>query len=340
MRSWPTRRPDGPLEAVHRRAGPTTGPVLALDIGGTKTIVVAVDDLPAERLRPLRRPVTFATPRDPEAFLAALDDAAAQALPTGTRASAVGIGVPGPLDAASGIVEYSTNLGWRHLPLASLVSARLGGIPTVIEDDANTGALGEAFMGAGRGADPFVYLPLGTGLGSGVVVAGRTVSGAHGAAGEVGHMAVHDRNGPRCNCGRRNCVEAWCSGIGLSRRAREVWPTRTLPDGTPAPRDAAAVFALARASDPDAVALVGRARHALAIGIAALLASLDPAVISVGGTVGLAEPAFVRAAFREATGLVHWATGRRVKLRRPQLAGRSVLAGAAVLGVRACHDPG
>ena len=103
----------------------------------------------------------------------------------------------------------------------------------------------------------------------------------------------------------------------------------------PSPRDAAAVFALARRGDAGALALVARARHAFAIGIAALLASLDPATVSVGGTVGLAEPAFVRDAFREAGQLVHWATGRRVRLRRPQLGGRSVLAGAAVLGVRA-----
>lgn len=320
--------------------GPARAPVLALDIGGTKTIVAAVDDLPTDGLRPLRRPVQIATPRDPEAFLKALAEAAEQALPPGTAPAAVGIGVPGPLDRAAGIVEYSTNLGWRHLPLASLVSERFGGIPTVIEDDANTGALGEAIAGAGRGADPFAYLPLGTGLGSGVVVAGQVVSGAHGAAGEIGHLAVHDREGPRCNCGRRNCVEAWCSGIGLARRARETWPAARLADGSAAPRDAAAVFARARSGDADAVELVARAGHAFAIGIAALLASLDPAVVSVGGTVGLAEPGFVRAAFREATGLVHWATGRRVKLRRPQLGGRSVLAGASVLAVWARQDRG
>jgi len=313
-------------------------PVLALDIGGTKTIVAAIDDLPAAGLQPLRRPIQFATPRDPEVFLDALTGAAERALPQGARPGAVGIGVPGPLDPKAGIVEYSTNLGWRHLPLAALVSERFGGIAVVIEDDANSGALGEAFAGAGRGADPFVYLPLGTGLGSGVIVAGEVVSGAHGAAGEVGHMAVHDREGPRCNCGRRNCVEAWCSGIGLARRARDTWPAPRLPDGSAAPRDAAAVFALARRGDAAALTLVARARHAFAIGIAALLASLDPAVISVGGTVGLAEPAFVREAFREATSLVHWATGRRVRLRRPQLGGRSVLAGAAVLGVRARLD--
>lgn len=333
----PARSPVAATSA--RGVAPTDRvPVLALDIGGTKTIVAAVDDLPTDGLRPLRRPVQFATPRDPEAFLAALAAAAERVLPGGSRPVAVGIGVPGPLDPKAGIVEYSTNLGWRHLPLAALVSECFGGIPTVIEDDANTGALGEAFAGAGRGADPFVYLPLGTGLGSGVIVAGQVVSGAHGAAGEVGHMAVHDRQGPRCNCGRNDCVEAWCSGIGLARRARETWPATRLPDGSPAPRDAAGVFALARSGDADALALVARAGHAFAIGIAALLASLDPAVISVGGTVGLAEPAFVRTAFREATTLVHWATGRRVRLRRPQLADRSVLAGAAVLAVRARKD--
>jgi glucokinase len=310
-------------------------PVLALDIGGTKTIVAAVDRMPADGLRPLRPPVHFATPRDHEVFLEMLQAAAERVLPEGREAAAVGIGVPGPLDAALGIVHYSTNLGWRDLPLATFVSERFGGIPTVIEDDANSGALGEAIAGAGRGADPYVYLTLGTGLGSGVVVADRVVPGAHGAAGEVGHMAVHDRDGPHCNCGRRNCVEAWCSGIGLARRARETWPARRLADGSPAPRDAAGVFALARRGDDQAQALLATAGHALAIGMAALLASLDPAVVSVGGSVGLAEPSFVRASFHEATSLVHWATGRHVRLRRPQLGGRSVLAGAAVLGVRA-----
>jgi glucokinase len=319
------------------RGGPVnrpSRPVLALDIGGTKTIVAAVDGLPVDGLRPLRPPVHFATPRPPEAFLDALEAAAVRALPAGLRPAAIGIGVPGPLDAAAGVVEYSTNLGWRHLPLLALVRERFGGVPTVIEDDANSGALGEAIVGAGRGRDPFVYLPLGTGLGSGVIVGGRIVAGAHGAAGEVGHMAVHDRLGPRCNCGRDNCVEAWCSGIGLARRARETWPARTLPDGGPSPRDAAAVFALARRGDPAAMALVMRAQHAFAIGIAALLASVDPAVVAIGGSVGLAEPAFAREAFREATRLVHWSGGRLVRLRRPRLKGRSVLAGAAVLGAR------
>jgi glucokinase len=313
------------------------GPVLALDIGATKTIVAAVDRMPEAGLRPLRRPVRFATPRDPAAFLAQLEESARRALPAGAHASAVGIGVPGPLDAATGVVRYSTNLGWRDLPLAALVSGHLGGIPVAIDDDSNAGALGEAVAGSGRGADPFVYLPLGTGLGAGVVIDGRVLSGAQGAAGEVGHMAVRDRHGPRCNCGRDNCVETWCAGLGLARRARERWPAPRLPDGSRAPRDAAAVFELARRGDAVALDLVERARLALATAMSALMAAVDPAAMSVGGSIGMAEPGLVRDAFRDATRLVHWATGRRVRLRRPRLGEASVLAGAAVLGTRAAR---
>jgi glucokinase len=204
-----------------------------------------------------------------------------------------------------------------------------------MNDDGNTGALGEAVAGAGRGADPFAFLMLGTGLGVGSIVDGRIVPGAHGAAGELGHLAVGDRDGPRCGCRRRNCVETWCAGAGLARRARETWPDPRLPDGRPAPRDATAVFALARSGDPDALALVARARHALAIAVAALLATIDPAAIAVGGTIGITQAAFVRSAVREGASLVHWSTGRRVELRDPELGDNSVLAGAAILASRA-----
>jgi glucokinase len=250
----------------------------------------------------------------------------------------VGIGVPGPLDTVEGIVETSPNIGWRDFPIGALVSQRFGGVPVVIEDDANTGALGEAVAGAGRGADPYAYLPLGTGLGAGVIVGSHIVRGAHGAAGEVGHMAVGHRTGPRCSCGRRNCVETWCAGAGLARRARELWPSRRLASGLRAPRDAASVFALAKSGDSDALSLVAQARHALASGIATILAAVDPAAVTVGGSIGVAQPVFVRGAFREATRLVHATPGRGVRLRRPALGEQSVLVGAAVLGVRASDE--
>lgn len=309
--------------------------VLAVDIGGTKTSVAAVEGMPDDGFRPLRPPSRFATVSDPRSFLDALQQSAAEATPPGRRPVAVGIGVPGPLDPDRGVIETSPNIGWRDLPLARLVSERFGGIPTVIEDDANTGALGEAIAGAGRGADPFAYLPLGTGLGCGLVVGGRIVHGAHGSSGEIGHLAVDRRTGPRCSCGRRNCVEIWCAGAGLARRARERWPRAVLANGAHAPRDAASVFALARMGDVAAVELVGQASHALAVGLAAIMAAVDPAVVSVGGTIGRSQPGFVRTAFREAQSLVMRSAGVGVRLRAPETGDASVLCGAAVLGVRA-----
>lgn len=316
------------------------GPLVAVDVGGTKTIVAAVDGLPSDGFHPLRPPVRFATPRDPERFLTTLLRAVNDSLPAGTRPAAVGIGAPGPLEPKTGVIEHSTNLGWRDLPIADLVSRELDGVPVRVGDDGNLGALGEAHAGAGRGADPYAFLALGTGLGVGLIVEGRIVPGAHGTAGELGHLAVGGRDGPRCGCGSRNCVEVWCAGAGLARRARETWPSGTLGDGTPAPRDASGIFTLARKCDPDALYLVAAARRALATAVAALLSTIDPAAISVGGTIGITQPAFVRSAVRDGAALVHWATRRRVMLRRPELGDASVLTGAAVLAYELLHSAG
>lgn len=307
-------------------------PGLAIDIGGTKTLVAAVDRMPTDRFEPLRAPVRFPTPREPRRFLDALEAAAAVAA-DGQAPVAIGIGAPGPLDPRSGVIEHSTNLGWRDLPLASLVSERFGGVPTRIHDDGNAGALGEARVGAGRGADPFLFLVLGTGLGAGVIADGRIVPGAHGAAGELGHLAVGDRRGPRCACRSTNCVEVWCGGRGMARRARDAWPSPLLEDGTAAPRDAGAVFGLARRGDPRAQELVVAARHALATAVAAGLSTVDPAVVSIGGSIAAAEPAFVRSAFRDGASLVHSSTRRRTRFRAPELGSLSVLAGAAILAL-------
>ena len=322
--------------------------VLAVDVGGTKTSVAVVRGSPSRGLDLVATPLRFPTPRDPDDFVARLAEAAASLVPRDERPVAVGLGVPGPLDVGRGLVVSSPNIGWRDLPLVELVAARFGGLPVAMDDDANSGALGEAIAGAGRGCDPYAYLPLGTGLGSGIVVAGQIVRGAHGAAGEIGHLAVGERVGTRCACGRRNCIEDACAGAGLARHARRTWPSRRLVDGSPAPRDAAAVFALARAGDADALALVAMARHALAVGMAAIIATVDSAAMTLGGSIGAAQPGFARAAFAEALRLVLRGSGRRsgasaqdgVRLVPPQLGDASVLAGAAVLAVRATGGAG
>ncbi|MFZ9709709.1 MAG: ROK family protein [Steroidobacteraceae bacterium] len=292
--------------------------VLAVDVGGTKTALVVSPVVHSARAT-ITPSASFATPKDPQRFITILRDAVSS-VSGDARVLGVGMGVPGPLDRDRGIVRFSTNLGWRNVPIAALVSHAFGGIPVSIDDDANAGALGEAVYGAGRNADPFVFVTLGTGLGSGIVVGGTVVAGHLGAAGEIGHLCA-SFDGPLCACGRRGCVEAYVGGLALERRWREAGR------GT---ADAATVFALARRGDVDALRVVQQAREALALAFASLMASVAPARIAVAGTVGLSQKPFVRAAFRLATSAVY--PGGRCKLRAGELGADAVLAGAAALG--------
>ncbi len=306
--------------------------LLAVDVGATKTLVsirargdpVGVTGL-TER---------WATPRDPVASVTEIAAAATRLVRSagGGRVVAAGVVAPGPLDAAAGRIDFSPNLGWRDVPLAGWLSDRLG-VPVVLEDDATAAALGEAYAGAGRDADPFAYLTVSSGVGAGVVVGGRSLRGAHGLAGEVGHLVIHP-GGPRCGCGRRGDVESYAGGASLARRARETWPGRLLPGGVPAPRDAAAIFRLARGGDPEAARLVEEAAEAVARAIAALGAVLDPAIIALGGSLAFAQPWLRRRAITLARRRAMAETGRALVVVPAALGDGSCLAGAMVLADR------
>jgi glucokinase len=306
--------------------------VAAIDIGATKTLVTV-------RPFPLgdawsRRPgatIGFPTERDPDREVERVGQAVDR-LRGRARLHAAGCSAPGPLDASSGVIRRSPNLGWRELPLGDLLGARLG-VPVAVDDDAHLGALGEAILGAGRGVRTVAYLTFSSGVGSGIVIDGSIHQGDHGAAGEVGHLTV-DPAGPRCGCGRRGDVESYVGGRSLARRAGVAWPDRRLAGGAPAPRDADGIFAAAAAGDPIARALVGEATEAAARAIAALAATLDPGVIVVGGSIGLGQRRFVRAATALARRRALAETGRRLATGPAALAGESVLAGAAVAAAR------
>lgn len=305
--------------------------VLAADVGATKTLVtVRAPGAPHDPAAPALR---FATPRDPVAAVTSIVDAAvALAGRAGGRVVAGAVVAPGPLDAATGRIVAGANLGWYDVPFTGEIAARLG-VPVALEDDATAAALGEALAGAGRGADPFVYLTVSSGIGAGVVVGGRSLRGAHGIAGEVGHLVV-DPAGPRCACGRRGDVEALAGGAALARRARAAWPAARLADGSPAPRDAAALFRLARAGDPAAQAIADAAADALAHAIGALAAVVDPACIAVGGSIGLAQRGLVRRAVAIARRRTLPATGESLRVVPAALGDRSCLEGAAILAAR------
>ncbi|MGP3754113.1 ROK family protein [Streptomyces sp. IBSNAI001] len=196
----------------------------------------------------------------------------------GEGAVAAGVAVPGIVDAERGIAVYAANLGWRDVPLRKLLGERLGGIPVALGHDVRTGGLAEGRIGAGRGADRFLFVPLGTGIAGAIGIAGTIEAGAHGYAGEIGHIVVRP-DGPDCGCGQRGCLETLASAAAVSR----AWAASS---GDP-DADAADCAQAVATGDPAALRVWQDAVDALAAGLVTALTLLDPRTLIIGG--GLAE---------------------------------------------------
>jgi glucokinase len=273
-----------------------TGPVtLGIDVGGTKILGVGLDDggrVLAE--------AKVATPRIPTGaggdpggpVIGAIADVARRlddALGAGAAAvTAVGVGVPGLVDD-DGTLRFAPNLpGGEGLDVGGRVAEALGGRSVVVENDATCAVIGEWIYGAAVGATDAVVVTLGTGIGGGLVVNNRVTRGAHGFAGEIGHMIV-DPSGPVCPCGKRGCWERFASGSGLGRLAREAAHAGRLDEvlrragGDPEAVRAEDVTAAAAAGDAAAQAVLGELGWWLALGLANLANLLDPSIFVLGG---------------------------------------------------------
>lgn len=138
----------------------------------------------------------------------------------------IGVGAPNG-NYYTGNIEFAPNLPWKGVvPLAALFEERTG-IPTALTNDANAAAIGEMTYGAARGMKDFIMITLGTGVGSGIIINGQMVYGHDGFAGELGHIIVRRENGRLCGCGRKGCLETYCSATGVTRTAREFLENRT-----------------------------------------------------------------------------------------------------------------
>ena len=190
--------------------------------------------------------------------------------------AAVGVGVPGLVDRDAGTVRHAINLGVGADPVGLVDHlGRLAAAPVVLDNDVNLAAVGAA-VALGCHGD-LAYLSVGTGLAAGLLLDGRIRRGAHGAAGEIGHLPV-DPNGPLCECGQRGCLEALASGAAIARR----WPSG---DGEVAA--ATGLLAAAAAGEGAAVAVLDEVADHLAGAVALLAQTVDPEVIVLGG--GVAE---------------------------------------------------
>ena len=196
----------------------------------------------------------------------------------------VGIGSPGPLDAARGVVVHAPTLrGWDDVPLVALASARLG-LPVRIDNDANVAALAEWRFGAARGLRHMVYVTVSTGIGGGIILDGKLLHGRNSLAGEIGHMSITETPIP-CPCGGLGCWEALASGSALGRRATEAG---LIAEG---PVTAREVAQRAEAGDETALRLLMEEARYLGIGFANLLHLYAPEMIVVGGGVSACLPA-------------------------------------------------
>ncbi|MCL4761342.1 MAG: ROK family protein [Burkholderiales bacterium] len=256
---------------------------LGVDLGGTKIEIVALDADGRERLR--RR---VATPQgDYEATLDAVvrlvrEAEAALALDPG--AAPLGVGTPGSLSRATGLLRNSNSACLNGRPIVADLGARLGR-RVVVANDADCFALSEACDGAGEGGDVVFGVILGTGVGGGWVVRGRLLDGPNGIAGEWGHNPLpwprdDERPGPACYCGRTGCIETFLSGPGLAR-------DHALATG--APRGADAFVVAAAAGDAGAQASLARYEDRLARALAHVINVVDPDVIVLGGGLSNVE---------------------------------------------------
>jgi glucokinase len=264
-----------------------------VDIGGTGVRIV----LAGEDGRILARTAfpTLAV-RGPEHTLGRIVDAIRSlSAQVGTQPGAVGIGVTGPVDVRTGVVDNPFTLGgWPPTDLRSPVAAGLH-LPVAVDNDANVAALGEAWVGAARGRRRIAMVTIGTGIGVAVVLDGvvqRAVDGRHG---EAGHMVV-DARGPRCYCGARGCLEVLVAGPAIAGQARRRAQRSgglilDLAGGRPAAIDSRMVFEAADRGDPTATDLIERIAGHLGLGLVNLCTTVMPDVFVIAGGIARHLPA-------------------------------------------------
>jgi len=263
------------LLALDRSAGAALG----IDVGHSH-LRVAVADLSQTILAQAERALDVdQSARDGFATATELvEEVLATAGVPRDRVINVGMGVPGPIRHQTGSVGSSSILpGWVDVRVGEEMERRLG-LPVVVENDANLGALGEALFGAGRGAQEIVYIKVSTGIGAGLIVGGRIHHGAGGTAGELGHLLV-DEDGHVCRCGNRGCLETVAATPGLLEQLSRTHGTDLAIED---------VIGLARGGDPGCRRVIADAGQHIGRAVAMLCNLLNPARIIVGGDLSAA----------------------------------------------------
>lgn len=293
--------------------------VVGIDVGGTKIATALVS--PAGELITAR---TVPTPTSSDtALLRRLEMTVTDLLAdAGEPVAALGVGLPGVIDSSAGVAVSGANVPWAHTAVAPYLREAFG-LPAYIDNDANAGALGERWFGRGRGVARFVYVSVGTGIGSGVVVDGHLLPDNQGHSSELGHTIV-ELNGPPCACGSRGCLETLAAGPSLTRRMRQKYG-----------REASGqqIFAAAAQGDPQAQAVLEETVVYLAVGVINAWRLLTPDLVIVGGGVARAGQQLLTPLRRAVAELAPKDPVIAASVELAQLGGASGVLGAAAVAL-------
>lgn len=310
---------------------------IGIDLGGTNIVAAVVD----EKYNIIAKAKTpTAVPRSAELIFDDIAKVCKEAVEkaglTMNDISSVGLGTPGTVNS-DGVIEFANNLNFDNVPAKDMIIERLGDKPVYVANDANCAALGEAYAGCGNGAKNFIAVTLGTGVGSGVIIDGKIVTGVNNAGGECGHMVIVV-DGEACTCGRHGCWEAYASATALinqTKKAMEQYPDSVMhqlakEEGKVSGKTA---FDAMRRGDIAGIKVVDQYIKYVACGIINLVNALQPEIICVGGGIcneGETLLAPVRAFIDREQYAMN--STKKTKVCKAQLGNDAGIIGAALLG--------
>lgn len=283
---------------------------IGVDVGGTKIAAAGVDGQGNIRGRVHSSTDVSGPEMTVRSIAETIEAAIAASGASRGEITAVGLGLPGKVDPERGMGILSVNLGWRDVPVKNMLEEYLG-LPCFIENDVKVAALGESRYGAGKGLRNMVYLTIGTGIAAGVIIEGKIHRGSTGMAGEIGH-AIIERNGPRCKCGTRGCLEAVAAGpaiAALAISAIEAGSETSLRDMAKANKGlvtAEMVCQAARQGNHVAREIFEEIGSYIGLGVHMLIMLYDPELVVLGGGVTGAGDLLLNPIRRELKRLATW----------------------------------
>lgn len=315
---------------------------LGIDLGGTNIAVGIVD----ENYQIVARATKKTQTDSPEQVADAMAETAREALKNANLTLDdvpwIGVGSPGTVNKATGLIEYANNLPFKNTPMAQMLSDRLDGKKVLMENDANAAAYGEYMAGALKGADNAIAITLGTGVGGGVIINHQIYSGSNFAGAELGHTVIVV-NGRQCTCGRTGCWETYASATGLIRTTKEHMekapkdsPLWTIVEGDINNVNGRTAFDAMRQGDPIGKEIVDEYILYLSEGIVNMVNIFQPDILCVGGGISN-ERETLMAPVRAFVEKQQYAmnSSKKTVICRAELGNDAGIIGAALLGKEA-----